>query len=258
MFRANKQVRGFSFLQHNWVVFFLLNREMWKHREVFRGRVLDLGCGLQPYRSFIESLGATYVGVDWGQSIHDVHPDILADLNGPLAIPSHVADSLLSISVAEHLKEPETFIREAFRILAPGGAFFLEVPFQWHVHEAPHDYFRFTRYGLEHLFTKAGFQDLETRAITGFWTLLGLKLNYQTLRFIRGPQPLRWLIRTLLGPFWFLGQVLALALDRLDWSEADTASYTVLARKPSRTGVEPTSGQPDHVPDRFPRVADQP
>lgn len=57
-------------------------------------------------------------------------------------------------------------------------------------------------------------------------------MNYFSARFIRGPRPLRWIIKAILVPFWTVGQVLAPYLDKLDrnWA-AEAQGYVVLARK---------------------------
>ena len=81
-------------------------------------------------------------------------------------------------------------LNEAFRILKPGGAIVLQVPWQWRVHEAPHDYFRYTPYGLKYLFEKAGFVDVVVEPQSGFFTMWILKMNYFSTRFIRGPRPM--------------------------------------------------------------------
>jgi len=48
----------------------------------------------------------------------------------------------------------------------------------WHVHEAPYDYFRYTRYGLEYLLNKNGFVHIEIKENTGFWQTFVLKFNF--------------------------------------------------------------------------------
>jgi hypothetical protein len=125
-------------------------------------------------------------------------------------------------------------LAECRRILKPGSAFYIEVPFQWHVHEAPFDYYRFTRYGLERLLKDAGFEEIEISSNGGFWTTWVLKFNYQSTRWIRGPKPFRVLVRLLLIPIWFTDQTLAKVLDRIDFNPDQTASYTTVARKPLR------------------------
>jgi SAM-dependent methyltransferase len=196
------------------------------------GVVYDLGCGIRPFEKDILEYADRYVGVDWSNTLHGLRADVVADLNKPLPIKDGAANTVVSFQVLEHLSEPQNMLNEAFRILRAGGQIFLSVPFQWWIHEAPWDYFRFTRYGLEHLFKKAGFVEIEVEAVSGFWSMWFLKLNYQTTRLVRGPRPLRLLIRTGLIPFWWLDQTIAPLLDHFWPAEGETAGYFVTARKP--------------------------
>jgi hypothetical protein len=96
----------------------------------------------------------------------------------------------------------------------------------WHVHEAPHDYYRYTRYGLKYLLDKAGFIDITITENTGFWQTWVLKFNYHTTRFAHGPLKYFWI------PCWWLGQFVAPVLDKYDKNPNQCGSYTVIARKP--------------------------
>lgn len=211
------------------------NGEKWLRRQSdhFKGSVYDLGCGERTYESFILRTADRYVGVDWSSTLHRLKADIVASLTAPLPIENEVADTVISFSVMEHLREPEIMLQSAFRILKQGGVIVLQVPFQWWVHEAPHDYFRFTPYGLRHLFEKTGFTDITVEPNAGFFTTLAMKLNYFSARFVRGPRLLRWVIRAGLLIPWTLSQVLAPLLDHLDrnW-ELEAPGYWVVARKP--------------------------
>ncbi len=170
--------------------------------------------------------------MDWAGSYHDTKADITADLNKPLPIESEVADTVVSCSVMEHFCEPQIMLNEAFRILKSGGGIVLQVPWQWWIHEAPYDFFRYTPYGIKYLFEKAGFVDVVVEPQSGFFTMWILKMNYFSLRFIRGPRPLRWAIKVLLIPLWYLSQRVAPLLDKLDRNWAlETAGYFVTARK---------------------------
>lgn len=171
--------------------------------------------------------------MDWSGTLHNLKADVVADLNKPLPIENEVADTIISLSVMEHLCEPQTMLNEAHRILKPGGSMILQVPWQWHVHEAPYDFFRYTPYGLRYMFAKAGFVDVVVEAPSGFFTTWIVKFNYFSSRFVRGPRILRGLIKTVLLPIWYLGQKAAPLLDRLDtnWA-AETTGYFVTARKP--------------------------
>jgi SAM-dependent methyltransferase len=192
----------------------------------YSGRVIDLGCGNAPYKEKILQVASEYIGVDWDNSFHDTSQvDVFANLSEPLPFDDGYADTVVSFQVMEHLPEPELFLAECYRILRPGGRLFLTVPFMWHVHEAPYDFFRYTRYGLAHLLKKNRFSQIEIKENTGFWQMWILKFNYHTNRFAKGPLKLFWI------PIWWFGQVIAPLLDKIDRHPQETASYTVLATK---------------------------
>jgi SAM-dependent methyltransferase len=117
--------------------------------------VVDLGCGEQPWRPLIESLGARYLGADVGQNASgSVAVRCLAD-RVPLRPQS--ADLVLCTEVLEHVPNPGHALREVHRILRPGGAVIVTTPFLYPVHEPPWDFQRLTRYQLERLSREAGF-----------------------------------------------------------------------------------------------------
>jgi len=194
----------------------------------YTGTVIDLGCGSSPYKENILGQASTYVGVDWTNSIHGrAGVDVFANLSRPLPFRDDCADVIVSFQTLEHLPEPSLFLAESLRILKPGGSIYMTVPFMWHVHEEPHDYYRYTRYGLLYLFEKAGFKDIAVKENTGFWQTWALKFNYHTSRFARGLYRYLWI------PFWWLTQTISPVLDRIDNNPHETASYTVTACKPA-------------------------
>lgn len=224
-------MHSFSYLDCNWLILKLNNNEVRKRLPIIKGVVYDLGCGKRPYEQDILQVADDYIGVDWAETLHGLQADIVADLNRPLPVDDAVASTVVSFQVLEHLSEPQGMLNEAFRILRNNGIIIVTAPFQWWVHEAPHDYFRYTRYGLTHMLAKAGFVDIEVKAVTGFWSMWVLKFNYHTTRYIRGSKLLRILARALLTPIWFAGQIIAPLLDRYDFNEAETAGYVVTASK---------------------------
>lgn len=215
-----------SYLSHNWLAMKINNQSFRKWSKSFGGRTIDMGCGAAQYKSQILEIVDEYIGVDWKNGLHDQsHVDIFADLNVNLPFTDGYADTIVSFQVIEHLREPDRFLAECFRTLKNGGCMFVSVPFMWHVHEAPFDFFRYTRYGLDYLFAKNGFVDIEIEETTGFWQTVTLKFNYHTLRFARGP------LRLFFIPIWWIGQIIAPVLDHFDRNSEETASYTVFARK---------------------------
>lgn len=191
------------------------------------GRIVDIGCGTKPYAAALSPYVKLHVGVDHTGSPHDRSK---VDLFGTAYdIPSEPAafDGALCTAVLEHLEEPEKAIRECHRVLKPGGIAIYSVPFIWHLHEEPRDFFRFSKYGLRYLFEKAGFELVEMRPLSGFFTTFGTLLSYYVCRLNRGP--LRWLRLIDLACLSIQGT--AWLLDRISRDERYTWMYVLVARK---------------------------
>jgi SAM-dependent methyltransferase len=130
-----------------------------------RGRLLDLGAGKAPLYGVYRPLVDEVVCVDWAHSLHGTtHIDLLADLNEPLPLPDASFDTVLSTSVFEHLRRPEVGWREAARVLRPGGALILHVPFLYWLHEEPHDYYRYTEHALRAFCAEHGLEVVQLEA----------------------------------------------------------------------------------------------
>ncbi|MDQ3635257.1 MAG: class I SAM-dependent methyltransferase [Acidobacteriota bacterium] len=218
----------------NWLIYENCDKMLLRYSNVYRGVLYDFGCGDAPYKEFFLQFADQYIGVDWGEEgYYAANESIAADLNKPIPIESEVADTIVSLSVMEHLYEPENMLNEAFRILKPNGTIVMQVPWQWWIHDAPHDYFRYSPFGLKHMFEKAGFQDITVEPQNGFFSMWVLKFNYFTSRFIFGHKLFRWLVTACLSPIWYLGQLIAPSLDKLDrdWM-LETSGYFVTGRKP--------------------------
>lgn len=192
-----------------------------------RGRLIDVGCGTKPYAALLRPYVGEHVGVDHRDTMHDVGQIDLFGTAYEIPVDPDSFDCALYTAVLEHLEEPERALRECHRVLKSGGIAVFTVPFIWHIHEAPRDFYRFSRYALEYLLDKTGFQTLELKALSGFWVTFGQLLVYNLYRFNRGP--LRWL--RLVDLMGLAIQGLAALLDRFDKAEDWTWMYLVVARK---------------------------
>lgn len=194
----------------------------------FRGRLIDIGCGEKPYRKMMAPLVTEHVGVDHEGTTHRRDAIDLFGTAYAIPVPDASFDSALCTGVLEHLEEPEAALRECFRVLRPGGHAIYSVPFIWHLHEEPRDFFRFSKYGLRYLFDKVGFEIVGIQALSGFWTTFTTLASYDLSRWQRGP--LRWIRAIELVTA--AGQLVGHAFDKIDRAEQWTWLYTVVARKP--------------------------
>jgi SAM-dependent methyltransferase len=217
---------------HNWLAYDSVDKFFLAHVDLYRGELIDLGAGSAPYKEFFLKYADNYIALDWPGSHHDIKANVFADLGSGFPLQNDIADAVVAISVLEHIPEPQNFLSEAFRILKPNGSLILQVPWQWWIHEAPHDYYRYTPHGLSYLLARAGFVDVKVEPQGGFFSMIILKMNYFSLRVLRYTGRARRFVRPLFVAFWYIGQKLAPILDRLDndW-KLEASGYFVTATK---------------------------
>jgi ubiquinone/menaquinone biosynthesis C-methylase UbiE len=133
-----------------------------------KGRLVDIGCGEKPYRHILEDLVTEHVGVDHCDTPHDKSNIDLFGSAYNILFDDNTFDSAICTAVLEHLEEPEIAIRECYRVLKPGGYAIYSAPFIYPLHEEPRDFFRYSKYGLQHLFKKVGFEVIEVIPLSGF------------------------------------------------------------------------------------------
>lgn len=191
-----------------------------------RARVLDAGAGEGVHLKYFEK--CRYIGVDLavGDPGWDYKKlDAIANLTA-LPFRERCFDACINIVTLEHVREPGRALREIERTLAPGGRLLLIVPHEWEVHQSPHDYFRYTRHGVEYLLREAGFEEFTITPVGGYFRLMSRRV-FNGLQFF--PGPLMLLAALFLAPPalvlpWF---------DSLDRERNFTLGYICIARKRS-------------------------
>ena len=158
-------------LEPDWLLQRFLIRDVRAALAEVRGQILDVGCGGRPYESFV-SPGVRYFGVD-AQSTASSQPDVWGSA-GKLPFRDGCFNSVLCTQVLEHVPDPGLVVQEIARVLRPGGRLILTAPQTWCLHEAPWDFFRFTRYGLERLCREAGLSPHVVRTQGGFGSGMGI------------------------------------------------------------------------------------
>jgi SAM-dependent methyltransferase len=200
-----------------------------RHRAQIRGRVLDIGCGTKPYRRLFPA-AAQYIGTETNRTFT---PGSRADVTAfgeALPFRTGTFDAVICTEVLEHVPEPGDFLREVFRVILPGGVLLLTTPQTWGLHEEPYDFYRYTKYGLEYLFRKAGFEIVEISPTTGTLGTVGQRLSsffyYRLGGRTRALKPLAVVVCA--------GIQLAFAgADRLAGRHGDTINWIALGRRPA-------------------------
>lgn len=115
-----------------------------KHRSP--GRTLDIGCGNAIYGDLFPNRVTVDIERRPGIAV-----DVIADAHNLSTFPENTFDVVLCTEVLEHLHTPAKAIAEFERTLKPGGVLLLTTRFVFPLHDTPHDYYRYTKYGLQYL-----------------------------------------------------------------------------------------------------------
>ena len=224
-----------------------------------RGRLLDVGCGHKPYADIFLPYVDEYLGIERedsfagtaASSIDGRGPDLLFD-GTRLPFDDATFDTVLSVQVLEHTPRPAALVAEMARVLKPDGLLILSAPFQFRLHEQPHDYFRYSPHGLRTLCDDAGLEVVEVHAQGSLWSVLAHKVNsYLALRVARASglaqamgklghenvattQPRLWTL-PLVGPLMVGNAAAARVLDRVLPEPDETLGFLTIAR-PRRSG----------------------
>jgi SAM-dependent methyltransferase len=191
-------------------------------------RVLDAGAG--EGRHAAHFLRQRYFGVDLvvGDTNWNYRGlDAVADLTA-LPFGNACFDAALNIVTLEHVREPAAALSEIARTLRPGAGFLLIAPHEWEVHQSPHDYFRYTRYGLAHLLTSAGFEVIKISPAGGYFRLLARRL-LNGLQFFSGGA--RWLLFVPAAILLVPPALILPLFDPLDRERNFTLGYLCIAKR---------------------------
>jgi SAM-dependent methyltransferase len=204
---------------------FYARRDITRDGAKLRGRVLDLGCGNQPYRPFL-SEGVEYIGLEYPPTRAScdlkARPGVYGDAR-TLPFADQSFDGVLCSQVLEHVDRPETVVREMGRVLKPGGVGLISLPFFYNLHMEPNDYFRFSPYGIKNLFEGNSLRVRQLRGQGGIGTLLVLMFHNWLFSGLARQARRHTLLRvcfSLVLPFLLLlsafNNLAALALDHLN------------------------------------------
>jgi SAM-dependent methyltransferase len=187
--------------------------------------VLSIGAGGevdQLLHEFAKRTGFRVVSFDIDESRG---PDIIGDICS-YKFNTRQFDVVVMSEVLEHLHSPQLGLKNIHGILKQDGTLILSTPFILPMHDRPHDYFRFTRYGLEFLlkdFRRVQIQERNSyfEAIDVLWVRL-----LQTKS-----RPARLVSYAIIPFVFYLKRPLTAFLGKLVRTDAMTTGYVVTAVK---------------------------
>lgn len=222
-YKSDSAISRTKELARNWDLDLLLRTYLFIPRKILRdtvrefggqlgGNLLDVGCGVQQYRRFVEC--RKYCGVEWSLA---KRPPVVADVTR-IPFRDRAFDSALCTEVLEHLPDPGRCLDEIHRVVKPGGSVLFTVPMTMYTHSEPYDFYRYTQYGLRYLLEKHGFKIRELRRLGGVVSVMashGISLGCDAIANCLDKSALKHVRQLALLPFSAGASVLFYALSRL-------------------------------------------
>lgn len=213
---------------YNYLIRRLLRNSIHEYsKKYLSGRLIDIGCGSKQYEDLIDPYVVEHVGVDYSETLHGLENVDIEATAYDIPVDDCSFDSVLCTEVIEHLEEPEKAFLEFYRVLKPGGCALITNPFIWHLHEEPRDFYRYSKYGLEYLALKAGFEIVEIKPLGGFWITFGQLFVYWLHTYNKGVIRYTMLI-PVIGVFI---QVVSYGLNKISYRPQWTSHYISVIRK---------------------------
>ncbi len=219
-----------SVWRFNWLIHHQVIAALIRVRPHAHGVLLDVGCGERPFARWFRGHVTAYLGTDLAASpyLGAARPEVFARAER-LPFRAGSIDTVLGLSMLDHVPEPSRLLEEARRVLRPGGILLLEFPQMVPLHDEPHDYFRYTRHGAAWLLERSGFELLDVIPIGGLMTRVGLTTIAVLNRLNRGPT--RVLTELPVRALYVVLQLLFAGLDRLLFDPREVIAHLVVARR---------------------------
>ena len=182
-------------------------------------KIVDIACGDKPYVQLFEKNAQQYIGID----MKNQNIDIIGSAE-KLPFVDDYFDVALSTQALEHIRNYQAAVDEMHRVLKPNGIAFLTTHGVWEIHGAPHDYWRFTEYGLKEVFRQYNEVEIIKNggAILCFFQIFNIYLG----KFSRYP------FNLIVKPMIVINNLLGWHLDRLlEKYDFFVVNYLVVAKK---------------------------
>lgn len=198
-------------------------------------KILDMGGKKKNKRGYFDiekySLNVEYANLDI-----KTEPDYLCDLT-KVPVEDNSFYGVILSEVLEHIPEPELVLREAKRVLKPGGIALICVPFMYHRHADPFDFWRFSDTCLNAMLTKTGFSDIKIEKQGLFFSVLVYMLKIWMYEYNKDGRFRSKLVIGIISKLIALAQKKALMTENKEYYKnhkvfsSFTTGYGITARK---------------------------
>lgn len=189
-------------------------------------KIIDVGAGDCQYKNYFKK--AEY----FSQDIENNQEGTIDYVGNLDVLSNETFDYILCTQVLEHLQKPDKAFGQFYRILGKGGKVFLTTHMAFEEHMIPHDYFRFTRYGLKFLAESSGFRVERIGPQGGRFLVLAKELQTLVPRLLKNKYVIFIFYLLFSLPLFLLNLILFL-LDFLDKEKTLTLNYECIFVKES-------------------------
>ncbi len=175
-----------------------LSNSIKKNSKYINGKILDIGCGSKPYKSFFKY--SEYIGIDLKKNnkSHQDEVDIIFDGKN-IPFEKNTFDSFICSQVFEHVFELKSLLQSIYNVLKPKSRGLITIPFIWDEHEQPYDYGRYTSFGITDILEKSGFKIISINKINNDISIIFQLLTLYIYKII----PNNKYIHLIFGIFFF-------------------------------------------------------
>lgn len=208
---------------------YLLKLALSEKIQIIKGDVIDIGCGTMPYKKSITASSAIkeYTTIDIEK--RDNRVDIVGDVQNMNMVANNAYDTIICTNVLEHIPNPFQAMDEIYRIARPNGVLILSVPHLSRLHEEPNDFYRYTKYGLEYIINKSGFNMISITPVGGLVSFVGHQLSSVILCSLWHIPLLRQI--AFVANKWIIIKI-CISLDKyIDRKKIFAAGYVCVAKK---------------------------
>ena len=211
--------------------FFIIKYRIKKYlKKIFTNdndKVLDLGCGKNPYYHKIMKGKIVCMDISKTDKTHIVAD---ADL---LPLKKNSFDKIIMVNSLYYFKNPFNALENIGAVLKKNGKLVIVAPFMYPIHDAPDDKYRFTEFGLREML-QDNFKVLSINTAGGFFALPAVVLH----SLIKGtpllfPREIRKIVQVLayiLWPLYIAAQLIGI-LDMFDRTGRYPIYYIAVAQR---------------------------